>query len=205
VLAQPIIGAYGKPQFTPQTAYISPRLESQTPGYFDWLGAATLVADRRAAAMHGKVFLLDTGYAGIDHSNLYCRLDFMEKIQEWSRGGMRLVISIESEMSSTGTVKRKAYKLEIIFDTTSIQDWSFSANGDQPGKPEGVAAVLRRESIVECKVPLAMLEAAEGTSLKVRFSLWQDQLPLDALPQEGAIEVQVVAEEDLSSVAYAKP
>jgi hypothetical protein len=50
-----------------------------------------------------------------------------------------------------------------------------------------------------------MLQARRGTILRVRFSLWRDRLPLDALPQEGAIEVKVVPEMELSSEPYAKP
>jgi hypothetical protein len=39
----------------------------------------------------------------------------------------------------------------------------------------------------------------------VRFSLWRGQLPLDALPQEGAIEIQIASEDALGALAYAKP
>ena len=65
-LAQPISGAHAKPQFTPQTTYIHPAVDGRNVGYFEWLGAASHVADRHSSAMHGKLFLLDTGYAGID-------------------------------------------------------------------------------------------------------------------------------------------
>ena len=44
-----------------------------------------------------------------------------------------------------------------------------------------------------------------GSLLRVRFSLWRDGLPLDALPQEGAIEVRVAPETELSALPYAKP
>lgn len=204
ILAQPIIGAYGKPQIIPQTAYISPRLESATPGYFDWLGAAAHIADRRASAMHGKVFLLDTGYTGIDEHNLYCRLDFMEKVSEWTVTDVRLLASIESEGPAPAR-NRKNYKLEALLGTSAIEDWNFSENGNQPEKPEGILVVLRRESVVECKIPFTAIGAGLRSVIRVRFSLWRGQLPLDALPQEGAIEVQVVPEDDLSAVAYAKP
>jgi alpha-amylase/alpha-mannosidase (GH57 family) len=205
ILAQPIIGAYGKPQITPQTAYISPHLESATPGYFDWLGAATHVADRRAVAMHGKVFLLDTGYAGIDKHNLYCRLDFMEKISEWQVTQVRLLAGIESETSSGNVKSRKNHKLEALLGTSAIEDWNFSENGNHSERLEGIQVVLRRESIVEYRIPFAAIGAELGSMIRVRFSLWRGQLPLDALPQEGTIEVQVVPEEDLSAMAYAKP
>ena len=54
-------------------------------------------------------------------------------------------------------------------------------------------------------LPLQVLGASLGTLLRIRFSLWRGQLPLDALPQEGSIELQVVPEDDLGTLAYAKP
>jgi alpha-amylase/alpha-mannosidase (GH57 family) len=201
-LEQPILGRAAKPQFTPQTAYISPRLDASSGGYFDWLGAATHVADRRSSAMHGKTFLLDTGYAGIDQSNLYCRLDFMDKVSEWAADDSRLVLSIKA-LHARDTEHN--YKLEVSLGAISIAGWSLTENGHGPGKQDGVLVSLRRESVFECRIPLQNLGAQTQTFLRVRFSLWRGQLPVDALPQEGFIEVQVVPEEDLTAVAYAKP
>jgi hypothetical protein len=68
----------------------------------------------------------------------------------------------------------------------------------------------------EFRVPLAWLLAAplqiekvRGTKgsdpltvrLRLRFSLWQNHLPVDALPVEGWIELELLAEEDLLSVS----
>jgi hypothetical protein len=33
--------------------------------------------------------------------------------------------------------------------------------------------------------------------LRLRFSVWQNHLPVDALPVEGWIELELLAEEDL--------
>jgi alpha-amylase/alpha-mannosidase (GH57 family) len=205
VLAQPILGSYSRSSFTPQTDYISPRLEAASPGYFDWLGAATHTADRRSSAMHGKHFLLDTGYAGIDEHNLYCRLDFMEKASEWPSVDTRLVLTIEPQ-SSQG----HAYRLEASISGTAIHGWGLKQNGSKengngPVQQTGIQVRLREESIFECRIPLLMLGADPGTILRIRFSLWRDRLPLDALPQEGSIEVHVVPKSDLGSLAYAKP
>ena len=209
VLAQPIAGSYSKPVFTPQTAYISPRVESANTGYFDWLGAATHVADRRSSAMHGKVFLLDTGYAGINTENLYCRLDFMEMTPEWSTPDTRLVVTIESQPahddSSNGSGSSHAYRLEAAISGDAVQQWSFSENGHGPQPQGGIYVGLRGERIFECKLPLSMLHAAIGSVLRIRFSLWRDRLPLDALPEEGSIEVKVVSSDELDELAYAKP
>jgi hypothetical protein len=200
-LAQPITGIHAKPQFTPQTAYIRPLVDGKNLGYFDWLGAATHVADHRSASMHGKLFLLETGYAGIDEENLYCRLDFMEPPNEWSQADCTLLIVVET-VSADGSPDL-AYRLEAVVSKGELGDVTLGESGQTNLRQEGVTAAL--ESIFECKIPLHLLAAALGTTLRVRFSLWRDRLPLDALPQEGAIEVHVVPEMELSSLPYAKP
>ena len=205
-LTQPIISRYGRAQLTPQTAYISPRLDSPSSGYFDWLGAAIHVADRRSSAMHGKEFLLDTGYAGIDEHNLYCRVDFMESAAEWVTDDTRLVVTVVSRPpSQEGAAREHTYKLEASLNSTSLQDWTFSENGNGTRRSEEILVALRKDSRFECRVPLKLVSAVEGSLLRVRFSLWRGQLPLDSLPHEGSIEVQVVPEENLSVVAYVKP
>ncbi|HEX4603815.1 MAG TPA: glycoside hydrolase family 57 protein, partial [Candidatus Angelobacter sp.] len=201
VLAQPISGVHAKPQFTPQTAYIHPPVDGRNIGYFEWLGAASHVADRHSSAMHGKVFLLDTGYAGIDEENLYCRVDFMEHPAEWANGETKLVVAIERVDPDAGAAR--SFRVEAEISEGQMRGWSFAENGDKPEQANSIRAGL--ESIFECQIPLQLLQAAKGALLRVRFSLWRDGLPLDALPQEGAMEIRVAPETELSALPYAKP
>lgn len=200
-LAQPIAGMQGKPQFTPQTAYIHPRVDGRDVGYFDWLGAATHAADRHSTSMHGKLFLLDTGYVGVDEESLYCRADFMEPPSEWSSAECTLLVVVET-VAADGRPDL-AYRLQAVISKGELSNLTFGENGQIKGPQEDVTVAL--DSIFECKIPLHLLAAQPGTTLRVRFSLWRDRLPLDALPQEGAIEVRVVPEMELSSLPYAKP
>ncbi|HET9183502.1 MAG TPA: glycoside hydrolase family 57 protein [Candidatus Angelobacter sp.] len=200
-LAQPITARHAKPQFTPQTAYIHPRVDGRNLGYFDWLGAATHVADRHSASMHGKVFLLDTGYAGIDEENLYCRMDFMEAPGEWA--GIESTLLLTLETVAPDGQPDLVYRLEAMVAAGKLAEFRFGETGEQKTDQPGLEVAL--ESIFECKIPLALLNASEGTTLRVRFSAWRDQLPLDALPQEGAIDLRVVPEMELSALPYAKP
>ncbi|HEX5433371.1 MAG TPA: glycoside hydrolase family 57 protein [Candidatus Angelobacter sp.] len=200
-LAQPITARHAKPQFTPQTAYIHPRVDGRNLGYFDWLGAATHVADRHSASMHGKVFLLDTGYAGIDEENLYCRMDFMEAPGEWAGAESTLLLTVET-VAPDGQPDL-VYRLQTVIAEGKLAEFRFGETGEQKTDQIGLEVAL--ESIFECKIPLALLNASEGTTLRVRFSAWRDQLPLDALPQEGAIDLRVVPEMELSALPYAKP
>ena len=200
-LAQPIAGAHAKPQFTPQTTYIYPTVDGKNIGYFEWLGAASHVADRHSSAMHGKLFLLDTGYAGIDEENLYCRVDFIDEPAEWATGDTRLVVAIET-LRSDGSTGDQPLRLEADIAGGKLHGWKLGENGRQPEKGSIRVGI---ESIFECQAPLEMLRASAGDRLRVRFSLWRDGLPVDALPQEGAIEVHVAPESELSALPYAKP
>jgi len=80
-LAQPISGGASRPLFTPQTAYIHPRVAGDMVRYFEWMGAACYTADQRSGAMHGKQFLMDEVFAGIDEEYVYGRLDFAARFR----------------------------------------------------------------------------------------------------------------------------
>jgi hypothetical protein len=201
-LSQPIAVRRLELQFTQQTAYIHPHVDGKSMGYFDWLGAATHVADRRTSAMHGKLFLLDTGYAGIDETNLYCRADFMEPLAEWAISETQLAVTVEAVPAEANGL-RLSYRLEAIIAEGRLRSWTFGESGHGEKAVPGV--YVRIKNVFECQVPLARLQATRGTILRVRFSLWRDRLPLDALPQEGAIEVKVVPEVELGAEPYAKP
>jgi len=118
----------------------------------------------------------------------------------------RFILSITTRPAFEDTTGReRSYRLEAALGPAAIADWTFSENGNKPQKPDGVMVVLRRDSVIECKIPLAALDASQGTLLGVRFSVRRGQLPLDTLPPDGLIELQVVPQEDLTAVAYAKP
>ena len=216
-LAQPITGAEVRPAFIPQTAYIHPRVAADKVRYFEWMGAAIYTADHRAGAMHGKQFLLDSVYAGIDATNLYGRLDFTGQVPEED---FELVVNIESW--ATGEPRaRRAIRMSASVMGRKLKEWKI--DDDSASKPlassnqadEHVKLALVRN--FEFKLPLTWLLAtpspappdntasrkgmavavAPTSKLRLRFSLWQNRLPVDSLPIEGSIELQVVSEGEL--------
>jgi len=70
------------------------------------------------------------------------------------------------------------------------------------GLSAGVEVAIAR--IFELRIPFALLGAKDGDRLRVRFSAWRDRLPIDALPLEGSINLDVVPEEALVENSYAK-
>jgi alpha-amylase/alpha-mannosidase (GH57 family) len=228
-LAQPIGGEGGRPSFTPQSAYIHPRITGDMVRYFEWMGAARYTADHRSGSMHGKQFLLDSVYAGIDQQYVYGRLDFLGKIPE---SDFEFVVNLES-WANQAPRPRRELRLDALVEAGKLKQWKASA-GDEvlassedsgPGVPRPDSSAiedpgrLARVALVrnfEFRLPLSWLLAAPvkienirgpqtsdllATRVRVRFSLWSNHLPLDALPVEGWIELELLMEEDLAALA----
>ena len=215
-LAQPIAGGVVRPEFTPQSAYIHPRIRADFTRYFDWIGAAMYTADRHSGAMHGQVFLLDAIYAGIDDKNLYGRLDFITGVPKDS---FELVVTLEccspgeqraADSSPGGArgrpAKFRSFRLEVEVADGEVTGWRLRpaeseapiASSDVPGD----AVRVRLLKNFEFSIPLASLGGELGQTARLRFTLWRNRLPLDALPVEGTISIPIVGEEELEAGTY---
>ena len=210
-LAQPIIGGVARPLFTPQSAYIHPRISGDMVRYFEWMGAARYTADGRSGAMHGKQFLMDEVFAGIDEEYVYGRLDFAGKVPE---DPFDIVVNLES-WAQNATKPRRELRLVASVGEGRIGSWQVSqADEALDDLSDSVRVALDRN--FEFRVPLSLLLAAPveidktrglknsgllTIRLRVRFSLWQNRLPVDALPTEGWIDLELLAEEDMLAIS----
>jgi hypothetical protein len=184
--------------------------------YFEWMGAARYTADRRSGSMHGKQFLMDEVFAGIDEKYVYGRLDFAGKVPG---GELEVVVNLESWANHTPK-PRSELRLEATVDDGRVTAWkvtqgkekALAESADAANSEEARVALLRN---FEFCLPLAWMLAAPpevetvresespdvlATRLRLRFSVWQNHLPVDALPVEGWIELELLAEEDLLAV-----
>ena len=206
-LAQPIAGAVARPSFTPQSAYIHPRITGDMVRYFEWMGAARYTADRRSGSMHGKQFLLDAVHAGIDEQFVYGRLDFIDRIPEVE---FQVVVNLESWVSY-GSAAQRELRLEVTVENGRMQSWRVTAQETDEVLASSMSPGETRVALArnfEFRLPLKGLHAAPleadkaespavATRLRLRFSLWSNRLPVDALPVEGWIELELLQEEDL--------
>ncbi len=214
-LAQPITGGVGRPSFTPQSAYIHPRIAGDMVRYFEWMGAACYTADQRSGSMHGKQFLMDEVFAGIDEQYVYGRLDFAGKVPE---GAFEVVVNLES-WANHAAKPRRELRLGAAVDAGRIQTWQVTQGKDKAVADSTDSRDIARVTLVrnfEFRLPLTWLLAAPlqmdkvrgpkssdllTVRLRLRFSLWQNHLPVDALPVEGWIELELLTEEDLLAVS----
>jgi alpha-amylase/alpha-mannosidase (GH57 family) len=204
-LSQPITGGESRPEFTPQTSYIHPRITGDNVRYFEWMGAAVYTADHRAGAMHGRRFMVDSVHAGIDQSNLYGRLDFSGKAE----ADFVVQVNLES-WTPGGQHSNCARRLQVEVENGKLKNWSLlSSDGKENLAGNGNAAGIKLALVknFEFRLPLSFLlepPAANATpsstpvaQIRLRFSVWQNQLPVDSLPLEGWIELQLLPEVEL--------
>jgi alpha-amylase/alpha-mannosidase (GH57 family) len=213
-LTQPITASEIRPAFTPQTAYIHPRITGDKVRYFEWMGAAIFTADQRAGAMHGKQFLLDSVYAGIDGDFVYGRLDFAAAVPQPE---CDLVVNLEAWAKGEGAA-RKVVRIDAKIQDGKLASWKIEG-AEKPGpstsdkNDDGPKAAMLKN--FEFRLPLNWLQSkpvvgseASGkvvaesvplSRLKLRYSLWQNRLPADALPVEGWIELQLLTEWELAA------
>jgi alpha-amylase/alpha-mannosidase (GH57 family) len=209
-LAQPVSGIAARPSFTPQTAYIHPRITGDMIRYFEWMGSAIYTADHRAGAMHGKQFLLDSVHAGIDDANVYGRLDFKGQIPEMQ---FEIVVNLESWVDHE-TTACKVLRLDVVVKDRKIVEWKVGAPDEtdslhSTGEDGAKVALVRN---FEFRVPLTWLAAGPvnpdplrqgklmANRIRLRLSLWQNRLPVDVLPLEGWIELHLLEEGELMSM-----
>jgi alpha-amylase/alpha-mannosidase (GH57 family) len=214
-LAQPITAEVVRPSYTPQTAYIHPKINGDMVRYFEWMGAARYTADHRSGSMHGKQFLLEAVYSGIDEEYVYGRLDFIGKVPE---EGFEIVVNIESWGSHTDK-PRRTLRLDVEVANGKMSGWKATEEdhvlASSTESIGGAKVALFRN--FEFRLPLLWMMAAPlgieivrgpeessvlTTRLRLRFSLWRNHLPVDALPMEGWIEMELLTEGDLLALAF---
>ncbi len=210
-LLQPISGEAVRPSFTAQSAYVHPKITGDMVRYFEWMGAASYKADQRSSAMHGKRFLMDAIFAGIDERFVYGRLDFAGKVPE---DPFDVVVNLESWCNHAAKPRREL-RLDASVKAGKIESWKITPEKNKSAAESTDSEDVPRVALsknFEFRVPLARLLAAPldiekirgpqssdllTVRLRLRFSLWQNQLPVDALPVEGWMELELLAEEDL--------
>ena len=208
-LTVPIATGFVRPSYHPQTGYVRAKVDGLESGYFEWMGAASYTSDQRTSAMHGKQFLLDAVYAGLDADSVSGRLDFHTGLPE---DPYQIVVNIEvSRDAKDRSVPVDSYRLVADAQGHSLLRWALS-NGDErnilascasnngnDGTNEVEVAVAE---IFEMRLPFRLIGVHHGSRIRLRFTLWRDQLPADSLPVEGWIDLFALAEEEIASTIY---
>jgi alpha-amylase/alpha-mannosidase (GH57 family) len=185
-LAVPIKRPTVKAKVVAPTARIAPRVDGQVTSYFEWLGAGVYSPDYRSSSMHGGARCLDALYFGHDDRALYLRLDLTEKfLDEYPQFEVRVNVDGESRARIQARIEQG--KLG------TVQFWQHDEPILVPLATGGELQVAFHR-IFEVRLDYALASLVPGQKTEFQVSLWAEDLPLQVIPPEGWLTLDLTDE-----------
>jgi len=149
----------------PPTGPVKATIDGEATSYFEWLGAGVYRVEHRSGAMHGQRFFVEEMRYGSDTQSLYVRLDFVEGAATADGTETELRIGVQARGSKEPPV--------VVMVPLN-------------GSSDGVECVFRR--ICEVRISLASVGIPASHDIRFQLSIWQNGLPMEALPPQGWVE-----------------
>jgi alpha-amylase/alpha-mannosidase (GH57 family) len=169
-LSRPILRVAIQAEQIPPSGAITPTIDGEVTSYFEWMGAGVYRVDERSGSMHGKKFLVKEVQYGSEGANLFVRVDFHQ-------GYEQEVLGMEVRFTAVGMDSGRSSQMTVAFDRGAA-----SASGIQ-----SVECALG--NVLEIKIPLGSIGVTPGRGVRFQLSIWESGLPMDAVPQQGWIEL----------------
>jgi alpha-amylase/alpha-mannosidase (GH57 family) len=162
------------------TGFLKIAVDGRDSSYFEWLGAGLYSPERRGGAMHGRTFYLHELRYGFEEDRLCVRVDpFLDLLGELEDSEFRITIGGAEEINIVVRLVRghlQEFAVEqgrlCLLNPKTVADASF-------------------ERILEVAIQRSEISLKGQTKLKLGVALWHGGLPVDVLPAEGFLEVQL--------------
>ncbi|HLW78500.1 MAG TPA: glycoside hydrolase family 57 protein [Terriglobia bacterium] len=186
-LATPIKHSRGQPSNVAPTGRIEPKIDGRVTNYFEWMGAGVYTPDIRFGAMHGASLAerqyIEALYYGYSERAMCLRLDLSQLFLA-SHSNFEIRASVNGESPTRLYITVEAGKL------STLKLWK--------GRellpvclPEDNRLELAFERVFELRMDYELLGAAPERKLRLQVSLWADELPLQVIPQEGWLTLEL--------------
>jgi alpha-amylase/alpha-mannosidase (GH57 family) len=179
-LAKPIKRQPERALHLTPSEYLRIDVNGRDSSYFEWLGAALYAPERRSGAMHGRTYYLRELRYGFESERFCVRLDaFPEALAELEEAEFRVSVHAQCEVTITAKLKHgKLVEFSVEQDRVCLL------------KPSG-AATAAFETILEAAIHKDLFDLRGATRLRLGVALWHGGLPVDVLPAEGILDVQL--------------
>jgi len=169
-LSRPILRIVENEQKIEPTGPVQATIDGKISNYFEWIGAGVYHVDQRSGSMHGKRFLVREMHYGYDATNLFLRVDFREDAKD-------LINSLDCRFCfRPNGIGEKTIALHLEQGRLTVTDSPFPVQ-------------CAYQSVLELQIPLLQVQKNREVSLRFNASFWHQSLPIDALPQQGWLEV----------------
>jgi hypothetical protein len=162
------------------TGFLKIEVDGRDTSYFEWLGAGLYSPERRGGAMHGRTFFLHELRYGFEEDRFCVRVDpFLGLLGELEDSEFRITLGAVEEITIVVKLERghlKEFAVEkgrlCLLNPKSAAEASF-------------------DRILEVAIQRSEISLKGQTKLKLGVALWHGGLPVDVLPAEGFLEINL--------------
>jgi alpha-amylase/alpha-mannosidase (GH57 family) len=171
------------------SAQIHPKIDGRVTTYFEWMGAGICQPDYRSGSMHGVAQIVEALYYGYSYKAVYLRLDLGETF-------LHDHPEFEIRVNVNGASRAR---LHAAISGASVKAVEFWKGGESLPVPQstGDQVKVAFSKVFELRLAYSLLGVAPHERISVQGSIWLDGLPLQVLPQEGWLALELT--EDLTS------
>jgi alpha-amylase/alpha-mannosidase (GH57 family) len=171
------------------SAQIHPTIDGRVTTYFEWMGAGVCQPDYRSGSMHGVVPIVDALYYGYSDKAVYLRLDLSEAfLHDHPDFEIRVNVDSESRVRLHAAISGGGVK--------AVEFWKGEESLLVPlGTGDQVQVAFQQ--VFEVRLDYTILGVAPHERISIQGSTWVNGLPLQVLPQEGWLTLELT--EDLTS------
>jgi alpha-amylase/alpha-mannosidase (GH57 family) len=162
------------------TGFLRVKVDGRESSYFEWLGAGLYSPERRGGSMHGRVFYLHEMRYGFEEDRFCIRIDhFAETMSELDDPEFRITVGGAEELVIVVKLQRGR-----------IQEFAVEKARLCLLRLESVA-VAAFDRILEVAIHRDQLDLKGQSKLRLGVALWHGGLPVDVLPAEGLLDIQL--------------
>jgi hypothetical protein len=162
------------------SGWLSIKIDGRETSYFEWLGAGLYSPERRGGSMHGRVFYLHELRYGFEQGRFCVRIDpFPEALGELEDPEFRITIGGAEEVT-----------IVVKLERGHLQEFSVEKALVCLLNPKLVAEAAF-ERVLEVAINKDQLNLKGQTKLRLGVALWHGGLPVDVLPAEGFLDVNL--------------
>jgi len=188
-LAVPIKHIKAKATIVQPSGLIAPSIDGRVSTYFEWLGAGVYTTDASSGSMHGAAHFVDALYFGYDRRALYLRLDFTPAfLREQEQFEVRVNCHGHAETRLEAVIAKGKVSSLYCGNGQAVGPSGARPSQEAPAAGQVEAAFSR---IFELRLGFDLLGATIGDQVQVQMSLWIEQLPVQVVPQEGPLNIEL--------------
>jgi alpha-amylase/alpha-mannosidase (GH57 family) len=183
ILAEPIKRQPERGLLVPPTDLLKVKVDGRETSYFEWMGSGLYSADHRGGSMHGKLLLLRELHFGFSEDELFLRVDVFEgALAELRDAEFRITIRAAQEL-----------RVVIHLEKGQVSGYLVESRDLCLLGPDDTVKVAF-DKVLEVSLQKSALELGDRKTISVGVALWESGLPVDVLPPEGFLQIQLGAE-----------